>query len=167
MNIIGYVLIVGVVAWRLFRVSLGNVGSTQIFFYVVLSIYLVAFAVALFLAEIKVIKVRLYLNFLDSKTGRGLFMILISALILENYAVEIILFCIILVFGSINVIIGCKQGSDSRENLELNALKNPNNKGAALFSNADLQKQHEKKVKEQQAADNREQRFQGPNFPAQ
>ncbi len=108
MNIIGYVLIVGVVAWRLFRVSVGAVDSTRIFFYIVLSVYLVAFAVALFLAEIKLQKVRLYLNFLDSKTGRGVFMIFISALILENAPVEIILFCIIAVFGSINVLIGCK-----------------------------------------------------------
>lgn len=118
MNIIGYVLILGVVAFRFYRVSLSSSDSPQLFFYIVLSIYLVAFAVALFLAELKINKVRLYINFLDSKTGRGIFMVFISALILEDAPVEIVLFLVICLIGLINVLIGCKQGSDSKEALE-------------------------------------------------
>jgi len=52
-------------------------------------------------------------SFLDSKLGRGYFMIFVSSLILENGPVEVIVFVITFIIGLLNILIGCKQGSDS------------------------------------------------------
>ena len=67
------------------------------------------------MAEFKVEKIRLYVNFLDSKLGRGCFMVFISSLILQNDPVEVIVFLITFIIGSLNLLIGCKQGSDAKK----------------------------------------------------
>ena len=84
------------------------VDGTFAFFFIVLSIYLVGFTGALILAEFKMERVRLYLNFLDTKFGRGFFMIFLALLILEDHAIEIVLFICINVIGILNLIIGCR-----------------------------------------------------------
>jgi hypothetical protein len=70
-----------------------------------------AFLVLLILAELKNQKVRLYFGFLDSKRGRGLFMILLVFTFFDNSAknhfLQIILGVILLVIGLINIIIQC------------------------------------------------------------
>lgn len=90
-----------------FRFVYINEGDTR-FFFIILSIYLVLFVVGLILAEFKFQMVRKYVNFLDSKFGRGCFMIFLAFLILENHALEIISFIVIIIVGIMNMIIGCK-----------------------------------------------------------
>jgi hypothetical protein len=54
-------------------------------------------------------------NFLDGKFGRGVFMIFVATLILEDGPVEIVIFVFVCIIGIINMLIGCKQGSDAKK----------------------------------------------------
>lgn len=103
MNLLACIMILVCVALRFVYMSQGDFK----FFAIILSIYLVIFVGGLALAEFKVQKVRTYVNFLDSKFGRGAFIIFLALLILENEVVEIILFIVIAVIGIINMIVGC------------------------------------------------------------
>lgn len=110
LNILACVMILVCVAFRFVYVSEGDTR----FFFIILSIYLAFFVGCLLLAEFKIERVRKYINFLDTKFGRGVFMIFIALLILENHALEILLFIAICIIGMINIMIGCKQGSDGK-----------------------------------------------------
>jgi hypothetical protein len=59
--------------------------------------------------------IRKYVNFLDGKFGRGVFMIFVATLILEDGPVEIVIFVFVCIIGIINMLIGCKQGSDAKK----------------------------------------------------
>ncbi|CDW89845.1 UNKNOWN [Stylonychia lemnae] len=113
-NILACLMLLTCVAFRFVYMADG----TLAFFYIILSVYLVAFTLGLILAEFKVEKVRLYVNFLDTKFGRGIFMIFLSLLILEEHAIEVILFLCIMAIGILNMIVGCKQGSDGKKALK-------------------------------------------------
>lgn len=112
-NLLACAMILVCVAFRFVYMADG----TLAFFFIVLSVYLAAFTIALVLAEFKIERVRLYINFLDSKFGRGSFMIFLALLILENRALEVILFLCICAIGVLNMIIGCRQGSDGKKAL--------------------------------------------------
>jgi len=64
--------------------------------------------VGLALAEFKVEKVREYVNFLDTKFGRGVFIIFTALLILESYVVQILIFLALMAIGIVNMLVGCK-----------------------------------------------------------
>eukprot|EP00347_Sterkiella_histriomuscorum_P023824 403333260 len=111
LNLLACAMILVCVAFRFVYMNDGSLA----FFFIVLSVYLAAFTVALVLAEFKVERVRTYINFLDTKFGRGVFMIFLAMLILENRALEVILFLCIVAIGIVNMIVGCKQGSDGKK----------------------------------------------------
>lgn len=68
------------------------------------------------MAEFKMAKPRLYLNFLDSKFGRGSLIIFIQLLIIESKkAVIIILGIIVLLIGVVGIVLGWNEGSDGNE----------------------------------------------------
>ncbi len=73
--------------------------------------------ILLILAELKNKWVRLYFSFLDSKRGRGLFMIMLVFTFFDNSAkdhfLQILLGVILLVIGIINLIIQCQSSSDN------------------------------------------------------
>lgn len=108
------------VALRFLNIS----NNSVVFFYIVLSVYLVAFVIGLALAEFKVEKVREYVNFLDTKFGRGSFIIFTALLILEGYVVQILIFIALCVIGVVNMLVGCKQGSDGKKALAMKAQEN-------------------------------------------
>ena len=104
MNILACVMLLVCVAFRFVYMTDGS----PAFFYAILSVYIAAFTIALVLAEFKIEKVRVYINFLDGKYGRGVFMIFLSLLILEGKALDVILFLCIFAIGVTNMIIGCR-----------------------------------------------------------
>ena len=104
MNILCCVMLLVCVAFRFVYMTDGS----PAFFYAILSVYIALFTIALGLAEFKVNKVREYISFLDTKYGRGVFMIFLSLLILEGHALDVILFLCIFAIGVTNMIIGCR-----------------------------------------------------------
>lgn len=71
LNILACIMLLVCIAFRFVYMVDGSLA----FFFIVLSVYLVGFTGATLLAEFKIERVRLYINFLDTKFGRGLFLI--------------------------------------------------------------------------------------------
>ncbi len=121
LNLIASILVLVCIAFRFYYVSLADDDTkARMFFFIVLSIYLAIFTFVQILAELKIQRVRTYVNFLDTKFGRGCFFIFLGLLVLEvKGALEIILAVIVLVIGVLNIMIGFGQGSDGKDALKL------------------------------------------------
>ena len=76
-------------------------------FFILLTIYLIIFLVIFVLAEVRNRRIRKYFNFLDSKIGRGCFLLFLGLLVfLRKRWVEIIIGIIIVVIAVANCIVG-------------------------------------------------------------
>ncbi len=110
LNLLACAMILVCTIFRFVYVAQGNYQGTdqsRIGFFIILSIYLIIFTLFLILAELKNVRVRMYVNFLDGKFGRGMFFIFLGLLIVSNTAaLEIVLSLCVLVIGSLNVLIG-------------------------------------------------------------
>lgn len=119
LNLVACAMILICTAFRFVYVAQGNYDGTdqsRIGFFIILSIYLFIFTVFQILAELKNVRVRLYMNFLDGKFGRGLFFIFLGLLIISSTsALEIVLSLCVLAIGSLNMLIGWTQGSDGKD----------------------------------------------------
>ena len=70
----------------------------------------------LVLAEFRVQRIRTYFDFLDTKWGRGWFILFIALLVLENdTALEICLSIATIIIALVNMVLGWNQGSDGKE----------------------------------------------------
>lgn len=76
-------------------------------FFLILSLYLVGFAILLVVAELRVRKVLVYIEFLKSRIGIGIYISLIGLLVFDesrNYDIGISV--VLVVIGIFNLIIG-------------------------------------------------------------
>jgi hypothetical protein len=93
-------------------------GEVNLFF-TILTIYLIVFLVLLVLAELKRMTVRIYFNFLDTKVGRGIFIMFLTLLIMEkDSGLEIGMGIVLLIIALFNIFLGWGEGSDSGLTLE-------------------------------------------------
>ena len=105
MNIIACAMMVVCIVFRFVYFAKG--GNT--FFFLVLTIYLAIFLTLEILAEFKIQRVRTYFDFLDTKWGRGWFILFIALLVLEKEtALEVILCILTIVIALLNMFVGLK-----------------------------------------------------------
>ena len=76
-------------------------------FFIILTVYLILFIVILVLSEFRNRRIRKYFNFLDSKIGRGCFILFMGLLVfIKDRPMEIIFGIIILIIAVANCIVG-------------------------------------------------------------
>ena len=82
LNLLACAMILVCTAFRFVYVAMGQVDTdaSRVSFFIILSIYLAIFTVIQILAEVKVKNIRTYMNFLDTKFGRGMYFIFLGLL---------------------------------------------------------------------------------------
>ena len=81
MDLLACAMMLVLIALRLYNVFSG---ANKKVFYIILTIYLLAFIGLLIAAEFKKEKPRLYFDFLDSQFGRSVFITFVQLLILDD-----------------------------------------------------------------------------------
>ena len=97
--------------------QVGKADTSQIMTIALMTPFQFLFSIMLILAEVKVQKVRLYFNFLDSKRGRGFFISLITLTLFDDTYkshILLIIFSIVLMsIAFINEVVGWGVSSDN------------------------------------------------------
>jgi hypothetical protein len=115
LNLVAAALMITCVVFR-FIYYTDNGASEFKFFSFILTIYLALFVILLVLAEFRVQKIRTYFDVLDSKWGRGWFILFIALLVLEVHtALEVILCILAILIALFNMLVGWNQGSDGKD----------------------------------------------------
>jgi hypothetical protein len=92
-------------------------GDITDLFFMILAIYLLLFAALLVVAELRIKRVLIYLEFLRSRIGLGLYIILIGLLVFDesrNYDIGISV--VMVIIGIFNVIVGLTRKDDGNQN---------------------------------------------------
>ena len=120
-NILAVILIWGCIILRILSFDKnrkeGYINTQEFIIIVFMSPFQFFFSVLILLAELKkVLWVRMYFNFLDSRRGRGCFIIFITLTLFDGFAqyrgLTIILGIVLLVIGFLNILLFCRQQSD-------------------------------------------------------
>ena len=89
-------------------IRLSKIDNYTDMYYIILSIYLLLFAILLILSELKIKRVVVYVRFLALRWGIGIYIMLISVLLFnQNKKSEVIIAMVVMMVGIVNVVVGC------------------------------------------------------------
>jgi hypothetical protein len=98
-------------------------------FFYLLTFYLIGFAALLVVAELRVKKVLVYVEFLRGRLGKGLYLIVVGLLLFDEYRTSDMTVSLILVIaGILNIIVSCirenNKGNEHNDFLDIEKNRN-------------------------------------------
>jgi hypothetical protein len=86
-------------------------GTSKDPFFYLLTFYLIAFSALLVIAELRLRSVIVYVEFLKSRPGKGMYVLLVGVLLFdESRPADIIIAILLVLVGLFNIIVSCMRG---------------------------------------------------------
>ena len=104
-----YIAVLAMIACSVFRFIDFGKAIGDLFFYM-LTFYLIGFAALLFCAEVRIGNLLVYVEFLDSRLGKGAYILFVGMLMFDETRLRDIAFALYVVLtGIFNIILGCQK----------------------------------------------------------